>query len=633
MLVTLMAALDSTIVSTALPTIVGDLGGISKLSWVVTAYLLASTISTPLAGKLGDTYGRKLVLQVALVVFLVGSALCGLSQDMTELIVFRGIQGLGGGALLVSTQATIGDIVSPRERGRYSGLIGAVFGVATVIGPLLGGLFVDHLSWRWIFYINLPIGILAFVVLQIVLHPPATRVRHAIDYLGMATLAGALSSIVLYTSLGGTTYGWFSAPMIVLLVLGIGLTGCFILAEHYAKEPILPLRLFSNRVFSVASAVGFIVGMALFGSVTYLPLYLQVVKGSSPTESGLQMLPLIVGLLITSVGSGQLIVRFGRYKVFPIIGTAIMVVGLLLLSRLEVDTSRLVASFYMLVVGLGLGFVMQVLVLAVQNAVDYADLGVATASATLFRSMGGTLGVPLFGAIFSNRLRSELAARLPGATAGQIPSHVSPGQLDQLPPAIHEPFIEAYDAAIKPIFLIAAAIALVGFAVTWLLQEKPLRETVADQGVGDSFAAPREATSLAELESRLSTLAAKQNRHLVYEHLTERAGIDLGAPETWLLLRLAQYEPSTVEALETATHLSAEEVEPLLGHLRSNGLVAPDGVGLTAAGTNAAGLIHDARCEEVRELVEDWKPDEHPEVIRLIDDFSRSLSASVPAPA
>jgi EmrB/QacA subfamily drug resistance transporter len=633
MLVTLMAALDSTIVSTALPTIVGDLGGISKLSWVVTAYLLASTITTPLAGKLGDTYGRKLVLQVALVVFLIGSALCGLSQNMTELIVFRGIQGLGGGALLVSTQATIGDVVSPRERGRYSGLIGGVFGVATVIGPLLGGLFVDHLSWRWIFYINLPIGIVAFVVLQVVLHPPATRVRHAIDYLGIATLAGALSAIVLYTSLGGTTYGWWSAPMILLLVLSAVLTAGFLLAEHLAKEPVLPLKLFENRVFAVASAVGFIVGMALFGSVTYLPLYLQVVKGSSPTESGLQMLPLIIGLLITSVGSGQLIVRFGRYKMYPIIGTAIMVAGLLLLSRLEVGTSRLVASLYMLVVGLGLGFVMQVLVLAVQNAVDYADLGVATASATLFRSMGGTLGVPLFGAIFSNRLRTELGARLPAAAAGQIPAHIGPEQIDKLPPAIHEPFIEAYDAAIKPIFLIAAAIALVGFAVTWLLQEKPLRDTVADQGVGDSFAAPREATSLAELESRLSTLAAKQNRHLVYEHLTERAGIDLGAPETWLLLRLAQFEPATLTALEGATHLSAEEVEPLLEDLRARGLVESDGVGLTTVGAGAAERIHDARCEEVRELVEDWKPDEHPEVIRLIDSFSKSLSASVPAPA
>jgi EmrB/QacA subfamily drug resistance transporter len=634
MLVTLMAALDSTIVSTALPTIVGDLGGISKLSWVVTAYLLGSTITTPLAGKLGDTYGRKLVLQVALVVFLIGSALCGLSQNMTELIVFRGLQGLGGGALLVSTQATIGDVVSPRERGRYSGLIGAVFGVATVVGPLLGGLFVDHLSWRWIFYVNVPIGIAAFAVLQVVLHTPAAHVKHAIDYLGIALLAAALSSIVLYTSLGGTTYPWFSAGMIVLLVVAVVSTVGFLLAEQGAREPILPLKLFRNRVFSVASAVGFIVGIALFGSVTYLPLYLQVVKGSSPTQSGLQLLPLILGLLITSVGSGQLIVRFGRYRMYPIIGTAIMVLGLYLLSHLEVGTSRLVASLYMFVVGLGLGFVMQVLVLAVQNAVDYADLGVATASATLFRSMGGTLGVPLFGAIFSNRLRSELAARLPEHLGSFSPNgHIGPAQIDALPPAIRELVVEAYDAAIKPIFLLAAGIALVGFAVTWLLEEKPLRQTVADQDVGDSFAAPREATSLAELERRLSTLAAKQNRHLVYEHLTERAGIDLGAPETWLLLRLAQFEPDSLDALTAATHLPAQDAESLLDRLRAAGLVEEGGVRLTAAGSNAAERIHEARCDEVRELVEDWKPEDHPEVIRMIDSFAQSLSSSVPAPA
>ena len=279
MLVMLLASLDSTIVSTALPTIVGDLGGIEHLSWVVTAYLLASTISTPLAGKLGDMLGRKLVLQSALVVFLIGSVLCGLSQNMGELIAFRAIQGLGGGALMVSTQAVIGDVVSPRERGRYSGLMGGVFGVSTVVGPLLGGLFVDHLSWRWIFYINVPIGIVAFVVLQVVLHAPTQRVRHAIDYLGMGLLAGGLTSIVLYTSLGGTTWPWWSSQMKLLLGLSIVLLVGFVVAEHFAREPLVPLGLFRNRVFSVASAVGFIVGMALFGSVTYLPLYLQVVQG------------------------------------------------------------------------------------------------------------------------------------------------------------------------------------------------------------------------------------------------------------------------------------------------------------------------------------------------------------------
>jgi EmrB/QacA subfamily drug resistance transporter len=630
MLVMLLASLDSTIVSTALPTIVGSLGGITELSWVVTAYLLASTVTTPLAGKLGDMYGRKLVLQAALVVFLLGSVLCGLSQNMPELIAFRAVQGLGGGALLVSTQAVIGDVVSPRERGRYSGLMGAVFGVSTVVGPLLGGLFVDHLSWRWIFYVNVPIGIAAFVVLQVVLHTPTRLVRHTIDYLGMALLAGGLTSIVLFTSLGGTTYAWWSSPMILLLALSIGLSGGFLVAERFAKEPLVPLGLFRNRVFSVASAVGFIVGMSLFGSVTYLPLYLQVVKGSSATSSGLQLLPLVAGVLITSIGSGQLITRFGRYKVFPIVGTAVLAVGMLLLSRLAVGTSLVLASFYMLVVGLGLGFVMQVLVLAVQNAVDYADLGVATSTSTLFRSMGGAIGVPIFGAIFSNQLASNLASDLPAGAASAIPSHVGPSQIDALPPAIRDPYIAAYSAALRPIFLIAAGLALVGFAITWLLEERPLRQTVADQGVGDSFAAPRDATSIDELETRLSTFARKQNRHRVYDHLTARAGLELDAPDAWLLLRIEQLHPTSPAGLAAQLDLPEEELEPLLGHLRDESLVEPDSALLTDTGIDAAAQMTEARCEEIREIVEEWQPAQHPEVLQLIERFARSLSSSPP---
>ena len=332
MLVLLLASLDQTIVSTALPTIVGDLGGLSKLSWVVTAYLLASTVSGPLYGKLGDLYGRKPLLQAAIVLFLIGSVLCGISQNMTELIVFRALQGLGGGGLIVLTLAVVGDIFSPRERGRYQGFFGAVFGVSTVIGPLLGGFFVDNLSWRWIFYVNVPVGAIALVVIGVAFHSRADHVHHSIDYVGAGLLAAGLSAIVLFTSLGGTTYAWGSPEALTMLVVGVVLLAAFPFAERRAAEPILPLELFRNRVFVVTGAVGFIVGLALFGAVTYLPLYLQVVKGHSPTSSGLTLTPLMVGLLFTSILSGQLISRYGRYKPFPIVGTAIMTVAVLMLS-------------------------------------------------------------------------------------------------------------------------------------------------------------------------------------------------------------------------------------------------------------------------------------------------------------
>ena len=485
-LVILLAALDQTIVATALPTIVGDLGGLSHLSWVVTAYLLASTVTGPVYGKLGDLYGRKTVLQVAIVIFLVGSALCGVAQNMTELISFRGLQGLGAGGLLVTTIAVVGDIIPPRDRGRYQGIFGAVFGVATVIGPLLGGFFVDNLSWRWIFYVNLPVGAVALFVIGAVFHAPSERVHHVIDYLGAGLLAASLSLIVLFTSLDGSTYAWGSAPIVIMAVLGAVLLVLFLFAEQRAVEPILPLELFRNRIFAVTSAIGFIIGLALFGSVTYLPLFLQIVRGKSPTDSGLQLTPMMGGLLITSIASGQLISRFGRYRPFPIVGTAVMTVGMFLLSRLNIHTSTLDTSLYMVVLGLGLGMVMQVLVIAVQNAVDYRHMGVATSGSVLFRQIGGSVGIAIFGAIFINRLHANLAKALP--RGAHVPGSPTPAIVRRLPSQVHEKYITAFAASLHPVFVVATAFAAFSFLLTWLLQEVPLRKTTesfAEEPVAD----------------------------------------------------------------------------------------------------------------------------------------------------
>jgi EmrB/QacA subfamily drug resistance transporter len=487
MLVLLLAALDQTIVSTALPTIVGDLGGVSHLSWVVTAYLLASTISGPLYGKLGDLYGRKTLLQISIVIFLIGSALCGAAQNMTQLIAFRALQGLGGGGLFVLVLAVVGDIIPPRDRGRYQGLFGAVFGVATVIGPLLGGFFVDNLSWRWIFYVNIPLGIVALVVIGVVFHARSEHVQHKVDYLGALTLSGGLTAIVLFTSLGGTTYSWSSPAVIAMLVLGIVLLVAFVYVERRAAEPLIPLQLFENRVFTVTSVIGFIVGFALFGAITYLPLYLQLVKGHTPTESGLLITPLMGGLLITSILSGQLISKFGKYRPFPIVGTALIAVAFVLLSSIAVGTSTVTVALYCIVLGLGLGMVMQVLVLAAQNAVAYRYLGVATSASTLFRQIGGSIGVSLFGAIFANRLSANLASRLPPGV--HPPTSSNPEAVKHLPPAIHEAYISAIAASLRPVFVVAACFGVLAFALTWLLQDVPLRSGKGAD-VGDTFAAP-----------------------------------------------------------------------------------------------------------------------------------------------
>jgi EmrB/QacA subfamily drug resistance transporter len=633
LLVLLLASLDQTIVSTALPTIVGDLGGVSKLSWVVTAYLLASTVSGPVYGKLGDLYGRKMVLQAAIVIFLVGSALCGISQNMTELIVFRAIQGLGGGGLFVITIAVVGDIIAPRDRGRYQGFFGAVFGVSTVIGPLLGGFFVDNLSWRWIFYVNVPIGLVALAVIATAFQAPRDQIEHAIDYRGAALLAAGLSAVVLYTSLGGTTYAWGAPEMIALLVAGLAALAGFVFVERRAREPILPLEIFHNRVFSVTSAIGFIIGLALFGAVTYLPLYLQDVKGHSPTTSGLLITPMMAGLLITSIGSGQLISRFGRYRPFPIAGTAITVVGLLLLSRLQVGTSTLVVGAYMLVLGLGLGLVIQVLVLAAQNAVDYKYLGVASSGSTLFRQIGGSIGVAIFGAIFANRLAVNLAATFPAGA--RLPAAPNPAALKQLPPAARAAYGSAITDALHPVFMTAAGAAALAFLLAWLLPEVRLRTTTEAPDPGEGFHGARDDDALRELERSLSLLAGREQRWQLYERLAIRAGIELAPPELWLLARLGERPPLAEIELAEQLRPDGSSVGDALKHLRQRFLVEirDDGtIALTEAGRQDYERLVTARCDGLRELLDGWSPDQHAELQQLVDVLARDLVSEIPAP-
>jgi EmrB/QacA subfamily drug resistance transporter len=478
MLGMLLAALDQTIVSTALPTIVGDLRGGSHIAWVITAYLLATTVSTPLWGKLGDQYGRKIFFQAAIVIFLVGSILAGLSHSMVELIAFRAIQGLGGGGLMVGAQAIVGDIVSPRERGRYVGLFGGVFGVSSIVGPLLGGVFVDNLTWRWIFYINVPIGLIALVVVASQVPGRLGRVHHIIDYIGTTVLALAATSFILMTSLGGTTYAWSSAPIWVLGACGVVLVGVFVLVERNAREPVLPLHLFRLRAFWVTSVVGFIVGFAMFGAITYLPAFFQVVRGVSPTFSGVQLLPLMAGLLVVSIGSGQVISRTGRYRFWPIAGTATMTLGLYLLSHMGVGTSSVLDSLYMLILGMGLGGVMQVLVIIVQNAVPHSELGVATSGATFFRSIGGSFGTAIFGAIFANVLVGNLTRHLHGVhlPAGFSSADATPALLSHLPAAIHQGFVAGYAESIQTVFIVAVPIAALAFVATWLIPQVELRK-------------------------------------------------------------------------------------------------------------------------------------------------------------
>ncbi|MFJ9818181.1 DHA2 family efflux MFS transporter permease subunit [Streptomyces sp. NPDC101151] len=629
----LLAALDQTIVSTALPTIVSDLGGLDHLSWVVTAYLLASTAATPLWGKLGDQYGRKRLFQTAIVIFLIGSALCGMAQNMPQLIGFRALQGLGGGGLMVLSMAIVGDIVPPRERGRYQGLFGAVFGATSVLGPLLGGLFTEHLSWRWVFYVNLPVGVVALVVIATALRIPRKAAHHVIDYLGTFLIAAVATCLVLVASLGGTTWGWDSPQIIGLAVLGFVLAVVFVGVERRAAEPVLPLKLFRIRTFTLAAVISFIVGFAMFGALTYLPTFLQVVHGISPTLSGVHMLPMVIGLLLSSTVSGQIVSRTGRWKVFPVTGTAVTAIGLLLLHRLDEHSSTVMMSTYFFVFGLGLGLVMQVLILIVQNAVSYEDLGVATSGATFFRSIGASFGVAIFGTVFASRLGDRLAdafrgVSLPaGATADALKS--DPRGIADLPASLRPAALHAFAESITDVFLYAAPIAALGFALAWLLKEDRLRGSVTAPDVSETIPPnPVQRSSYDEVCRALSVLGTREGRREIYREIIERAGLDLLPAAGWLLLRIRKYGSVEPGVLAERTDMPMRTILAAERQVEERHLVERRGldVTLTESGRDVAERLAKAREESLAELLGDWwQPGRSTDLVKLVKELTGEL--------
>ncbi len=478
-----LGALDQSIVATALPTITSELGGLDKLSWVVTAYMVTATAVTPLWGKISDLYGRRLIFQAAIVLFLIGSLLSGLSQNITELIVFRAVQGVGGGGLFALAMATMGDVVPPRERGKYGGYFGAVFGTSSVLGPVLGGFFADGPGWRWIFYINLPIGIVALVITSVALRIHHVRRQHKIDYAGATSIVAAVTSFLLYTSWAGPDHGWGSSLGLALLGAGAVFSALFVVVEMRAAEPIIPMELFGNSIFRTSNIFGVIIGFAMFGVIVFMPVYLQVVGDMSPTMSGLAMLPMVVGIFSTSISSGILMSKTGRYKIFPVLGAATVATALYLLSLLDVNSPYWHTAIFMYVFGAGLGLTMQTIITAVQNSVDRKHMGSATSSVMFFRQMGGTFGAAVFGAILTSRLAVHMAAEFGGQApsgGGNVTGNVDAiKKLKDAAPVIYHKVLDAFSLSLHDVFLSALPVVLVALIVALFIKEIPLRQRQA----------------------------------------------------------------------------------------------------------------------------------------------------------
>jgi EmrB/QacA subfamily drug resistance transporter len=624
----LLAALDQTIVSTALPSIVGDLGGAGHLSWVVSSYLLADTVATVLAGKFGDQFGRKRIFQVAAATFVVASALCGLAQDMLWLIAWRAVQGFAAGLLMVTAMAVIADVIPLRERGKYQGALGAVFGVTTVVGPLLGGLFTDHLSWRWAFYVNVPVGIVVIVLAALFMPGIRPGLHPNIDYRGIVFVSLGAAGLTLALSWGGTEYAWGSPVIIALIIASLVSLAIFVLVERRAIDPILPLRLFRSSVFVICVVLAFIVGFAMLGALTFLPTYLQYVKGVSATASGLQTLPLVAGLLVMSTFSGTVVGRTGRYKIFPVLGSLIIAVGMFLLSRLGADTPYWQLAVAMLVLGTGIGMSMQILTIVVQSTVPYHDLGVGTSGVTFFRTLGSSFGAAVFGAVYANVLGDRLPAAV-AASPGVDPAAVSsPQALHAYPAAQIAPIVEAYAHATHVVFLAAIPVGLVAFVAALFLEQVPLRGTARETApdVGEGFGVPEAADADEQLQAAIARLVRRKGRTEL-PRVRERSGATFGASDGWTVgqvyLRSRLGRTVTVEEVARLYHLPAEVLGPAFEQATVHGyLTRQDGaLALTAAGEQEVGKLVRALRGWLADELADWGADD-PELNRALADLA-----------